>query len=322
VRISPDGKWLAWVKSTGDKEKDARVSNLILSSLSESKEIELTRGSDNNGQPRWSPDGQLIAFTSNRARHGATPDAAPVQIWLINPFGGEPWSITELPRAPRQIDWLDRETVIFSAPEDATLYAQEMKQKKDDSEVVDDAEHQPPVRLFKIDVKSKKISRLTANTDWIGNWAVAKDGKFVAAVHERSLHYTFDQKTPPLAILHNLGDGTEKRIFSEGRIYPRGFKWLPDSSGFYAWAPYSTHPKFLTATIERVYFYDLAAGQSLQVPLEWENGMGSDLAATEDGFVVGLAAGHRFETSRYARSKAGDGWTWKRAPLAGEHAPH
>jgi len=320
VRISPDGKWLAWVKSTGDKEKDARVSNLIVSSLSESKEIQLTRGSDSNGQPRWSPDGQLIAFTSDRARHGAKPEAAPVQIWLINPFGGEPWSITELPGAPRQIDWLDRETVIFSAPEDATLYAQEMKQKKDDSEVVDDAEHQPPVRLFKIDVKNKKISRLTANTDWIGNWAVAKDGKFVVAVHERSLHYTFDQKTPPVVILHNLGDGTEKRIFSEGRIFPRGFKWLPDSSGFYAWAPYSTHPKFLTATIERVYFYDLAAGQSLEVPLQWENGMGSDLAATEDGFVVGLAAGHRFETSRYARSKSGDGWTWKREPLEGEHA--
>ena len=31
-RISPDAKWVAWVKSAGDKEKDARVSNLVLSS--------------------------------------------------------------------------------------------------------------------------------------------------------------------------------------------------------------------------------------------------------------------------------------------------
>ena len=26
LRISPDGKWLVWVKSTADKEKDARLS--------------------------------------------------------------------------------------------------------------------------------------------------------------------------------------------------------------------------------------------------------------------------------------------------------
>src|SRR5262249_37615382 len=67
MRISPDGQQLVWVKSTGDKEKDARVSNLFLSSLTADKTIALTRGSDNNGQPKWSPDGQLIAFISNRA---------------------------------------------------------------------------------------------------------------------------------------------------------------------------------------------------------------------------------------------------------------
>jgi hypothetical protein len=61
-----------------------------LSSLTENK---LTCGSDNNGQPQWSPDSQ-----------GAKQETAPVQIWLINPHGGEPWVLTELVRPPRRVD--------------------------------------------------------------------------------------------------------------------------------------------------------------------------------------------------------------------------
>src|SRR5580658_11041258 len=186
---------------------------------------------------------------STRARPKAKPDAAPMQIWVIDAHGGEPWPLTELAHAPKQIEWLDKDTLVYSAEEDPALYEQEMKKKKDDSEVVDDAEHEPPVRLYKISVKDSKDTRLTTNTDWIESWSVSKDGKFVAASHAKSLHYEFDQKVPPLAVLHNLSDGTEKQIFTEGRVRPYGFEWAADGSGFYALAPYSTDPKFLTATI-------------------------------------------------------------------------
>src|SRR5579864_2423595 len=319
LRISPDGKWLVWVKSTADKEKDARVSNLYLSSLTENKEIELTRGSARYSNPRWSPDGERIAFVSSRARPQAKPDTAPMQIWLINPHGGEPWVLTELSRAPHQIDWLDKDTILYSAEEEPGLYEQEMKKKKDDSEIVDDADHAPPVRLYKISVKDKKITRLTTNTDWIESWSVSKDGKYAAASHAKSLHYEFDQKVPPIAVLHNLSDGTEKQIFTEGRVRPFGFEWAADGSGFFAVAPYSTDPKFLTATILKDYYYDMASGKATEIPPDWENGFSFGIEHAAGGFISDLAAGSHSELARYTAEKTASGWTWHRQPLTGEH---
>src|SRR5215471_6035033 len=320
VRVSRDAKWVVWTKSTTDKEKDGRVSNLILSSLTDSTEIELTRGSDHNNAPSWSPNGERIAFLSDRRRPSAKPDTAGTQIWIINPHGGEPWPVTEFARAPHQVDWLDNETLIFSAQEDEALFEQQTKKKKDDSEVVDDEAHEPPVRLYKFSLKDKKVTRLTTNTDWIQRWFVSKDGKYAAAIHGKSLRYQFDQKVPPVSVLHNLSDGTEKIIFTEGRIRPYGFEWAPDNSGFYAWAPYSTDSRFITASILLLHFYDVNAGKSMQVSLDWENGIGSDLAATSDGFIVGLANGARFQMARYSREKSGDSWTWKRHNMEGEHS--
>ncbi len=319
-RIAPDGKWAVWVKTAGDKEKDSPVSNLFLTSLTDTREVQLTRGSDNHTEPRWSPNGEYIAFLSTRARPQAKPESAPLQIWLIRPNGGEPWPLTELARAPQHIEWLDDETLLFSAEEDPALYEQELKKKKDDSQVVEDESHAAPVRLFRISVKDSKITRLTHNTDWIDGWSVSRNGKYAVATHQRSLRYEFDQKIPPVVFLHNLSAGTEKQIFTEGRIRPFGYDWAPDNSGFYAVAPFSTDPRFIEAFILKAYFYDVAAGKVNEVNLDWENGLGFGFEAAPGGFVALLAAGSRFEPARYTAEKTANGWKWGRHSLEGEHA--
>jgi dipeptidyl aminopeptidase/acylaminoacyl peptidase len=314
-RISPDAKWLVWVKSAGDKDKDGRISNLYLSSLTESRDIALTRGTDQNMQPRWSPDGEKIAFLSTRGRPKAKPDTAPMQVWLIDSHGGEPWPLTELAHPPKQIEWLDKDTLVYSAEEDPALYEQELKKKKDDSEVVDDADHQPPVRLYKINVKDSKVTRLTTNTDWIESFEISHDMKYAVASHAESLHYTFDQKARPVVMLHNLGNGQDQQLLADLRIRPEGFQWALDNSGFYVATPFSTDARFLTAGITIVYFYDLASGKATQVNLDWENGLGYDLQAVSGGFVALLAAGSHDQPAFYAKS----GDTWKRQPIAGDH---
>jgi dipeptidyl aminopeptidase/acylaminoacyl peptidase len=317
-RISPDGKWVVWVKTIGDKEKDARVSNLILSSLTETREIPLTRGTDTVSQPRWSPDGESLAFLSTRARPKPKPDTAPMQIWLINAHGGEPWNLTELEHAPRRIEWLDKDSLIYSAEEDPALYEQELKRKKDDSDVVDDAEHQPPVRLYKLNVKNRKVTQLTTNTDWIEDFGVSRDMKYAVASHAKSLHYTFDQKVRPVVVLHDLTNGQEKQLFTDLRIRPEGFGWAPDNSGFYMATPYSTDTRFMTAGITILYFYD--AGKSTQVNLDNENGLGYDLQTVPGGFFALLAAGSHDDLAFYAAEKGANAWSWKRQTITGEHA--
>ena len=319
-RISPDAKWVVWVKTSGDKDKDARVSNLVLSSLTESREILLTRGGDNNTQPRWSPDGEWIAFTSTRARPKPKPDTAPMQIWLINAHGGEPWALTELAHAPKRLEWLDKDTLIYSAEEDPALYEQELKKKKDDSEIVDDAEHAPPVRLYKMNVKDKKVTRLTTNTDWIEDFGVSPDAKYVAASHAKSLHYTFDQKVRPMVILHDLSGGPDKQLFAELRVRAEGFEWAPDNSGFYMPTPFSSDTRFMTAGITIVYFYDIATGKPTQVNLDSANGLGFNLQTVPGGFVALLAAGSHDDLALYAAENGASGRSWKREAIAGEHA--
>jgi dipeptidyl aminopeptidase/acylaminoacyl peptidase len=312
--ISPDNKWVVWVKSTGDKEKDERVSNLYLSSLTGKKEIELTRGANTVSQPRWSPSGETIAFLSNRPLPRPKPNAAPMQIWLLSTAGGEPWPATDFERPVQHFEWLNDDTILFSAEEQPSLFERETKERKDDSEVVDDAAHKPPVRLFKLSLKDKKLTRLTDNNDWILDFKVSRDKTRAVAVARRELSFAWDQKTPPATYIIDLASGKTTQIFTDTRIQPDDFEWTLDSSGFYAVAPYSTDKQFLTATVKKVYFYDLGSATTTEVNLDWDRSLDGSLRATKDGFIALLADGVYTKPARYTRHGA----TWSRKSITGD----
>jgi dipeptidyl aminopeptidase/acylaminoacyl peptidase len=323
-RIVPDGKWAVWVKVHPDADKDEMVSSLFLSSLVEKQEIQLTRGPNKDQSPRWSPDGKLVAFMSDRPLPKlpgkdaeADKELPKTQLWLINPLGGEPWPLTRLERNVKDFDWIDAENILMAAEEDLSLYERELKEKKDDSRAIDDALHTPPARLFKVNVRSGAITRLSHNDDWIQSVAVSPDGQYAVAVHQRSLSYMFDEKVKPVTYLYDLGGG-EKKLVSDGTLILSQFHWTPDSRGFYAVAPYSTDPVYHMAIVNRLYYYDVAAGHLAKADLGWANELTVDsptaYAVTPDGFVALLAAGARYKPARYTRR----GNRWDREWLQGE----
>src|SRR5205823_11114297 len=112
--------------------------------------------------------------------------------------GGEPWALTDLARGILTYDWAGPDALVFAAQEDAGYRETRLKdERKDDAVVVEDEKTEPPARLFRVAVKTKKVTPLTDNADRIEDLAVSPDGRFAVAVHGRSLRYTFDNRVKP-----------------------------------------------------------------------------------------------------------------------------
>lgn len=345
-QFAPNGKWVLWTKTVMNKEKGEVVTHLMRTDLSTHEDLELTRGDDSCTNPRWSPDGKLIAFLSERpapksedsakgrraaSRSAATTSRKPdkekdeptPQIWLINPFGGEAWRLTDCKRGVIAFNWARPDHLVFVAQEDKTWYDQKIKEDEDTSTVVEDEKHEPPARLFRIDVKEKKTRRLSDNTDQIDYVKVSPDGKWAVARHNRSLRYTYDSRVKPVILLHDLTMGTSKPIFSDKKFNISSAAWTFDSKGFYAINDFNSDPQFPFPAIQHVHFFDLASGQSRQVNLQWEHGLAAQdandskpgIVVTADGFVALLVNGVRHKLAKYTRN----GDNWQRDWLEGEH---
>src|SRR2546430_17689629 len=94
LRLSPDGRRVAYTVSRVDEEANAYRTAIWLAPLDGSAEPrQFTSGDRNDGSPRWSPDGRWLAFVSNR--DGEDEKKAKSQLYVMAADGGEPRKLTD-----------------------------------------------------------------------------------------------------------------------------------------------------------------------------------------------------------------------------------
>lgn len=96
--ISPDGRWVAYVRVDIDRAANCYRRTIWLCPSQGGQALRLTAGPKSDSSPRWSPDGRWIAFVSDRA--GAKP-----QLYVIRRDGGEARAITALAQGVSAPAW-------------------------------------------------------------------------------------------------------------------------------------------------------------------------------------------------------------------------
>lgn len=119
-RLSPDGRMVAYVVGAVDgKANEYRGAIWLAPADGAAEPRQFTSGTKHDADPRWSPDGSRIAFTSNRADKT-------MQLYVMPFAGGEPRKLTGLKEDVTQPAWSpDGSTIAFVARVPDAAYGEE-----------------------------------------------------------------------------------------------------------------------------------------------------------------------------------------------------
>ena len=96
-QVSPDGKWIAYVQTSVDLEADRKATHIWLIATARGEARQLTQGEASDSRPRWSPDGQSLAFVSTRGGKS--------QVWILLLNGGEARHLTSISTEADGVVW-------------------------------------------------------------------------------------------------------------------------------------------------------------------------------------------------------------------------
>jgi dipeptidyl aminopeptidase/acylaminoacyl peptidase len=185
-QVSPDGKRIVYTvnEAVMSAEKSEFVTQIWLANTDGASAFQITYGEKSSTNPKWSPDGNWLAFTSNRKDNKNN-------LYILRLGGGEAEPLTDVKTGVSNFDW--------SA--DGRWIAYTMSDKKSDEEEKNDKgkndfrwveENQKMSRLFVVsvmkDASGKREPRQlsTENYNVSGDFDWSPDGSKIAFSHSRS----------------------------------------------------------------------------------------------------------------------------------------
>jgi len=254
-QISPNGKVVAYVQTTIDTAQNRRVSSIWLATTDGSKPpAPFTTSPQSATSPRWSPDGDSLAFLS--ARPTAAAETPRSQVYVLSMKGGEARRVTNLKNGVNSFQWSPDGSrlvcVSRTGPSDAPGYKANSdvrhythrNYKFNDTGWFDDRRS----HLWVVEIATGDWQQITSGDDWDDTdpqWS--PDGAHIAFVSDRSGQMLEDSHNTDVWVIARDG-GAPTRISDHDE--PDGSpRWSPDGKriAFIGGAPEGEHPQIWLA---------------------------------------------------------------------------
>jgi dipeptidyl aminopeptidase/acylaminoacyl peptidase len=280
--ISPDGAWCCVEVTTWNLDKDEGMSELWLLATDGSQQRQLTNSGGRNSGPRWSADGQWIAFTSKRSGDEVA------QIYVISPAGGEARRVAKTSFAPSSLKWSYDGKTIFAigwtwpdctSGEEHRRREKEQKDAKSKAAIITDGifrywdkwltDGKRPV-VFSFDVATGKHKNLLAGTDRhlppfepsAGDYDVSPDGKELCFVADNVPEFGLDANFDLFALDVTQEKSKPRCLTADNPAHDTNPVYSPDGKSI-AFLRQTT--KFFYADRNRVMILDRASGKASEL---------------------------------------------------------